>query len=136
MKPVPTIHDFMSTTPHSIGSDQTIETANKLMKDHHIRHLPVLTAGQISGVLSDRDLKLAMSLKGVEPHSTQVSEVSESEVFLVRPDSKLDEVVKMMAEKKIGSVLVVDKRRLVGMFTTIDALKALHELLNSELAHS
>jgi acetoin utilization protein AcuB len=121
--------------PHSIGSDQTIETAHKMMSENEIRHLPVMKGGQISGVISDRDLKLAMSIRGVESSKTTVDEIASSEVFLVKPESKLDDVSKMMAEKKIGSVLVVDNHRLVGIFTTTDALKALNELLHSRLTH-
>ncbi len=126
---------FMTVTPHTIGAEQTIDAAHKLMNENEIRHLPVLKGGQISGVISDRDLKLAMSIRGVEAAKTTVEEIASSEVFLVKPESKLDEVAKIMAEKKIGSVLVVDHHRLVGIFTTTDALKALNELLLSRLTH-
>jgi acetoin utilization protein AcuB len=134
-KPVPTVMKFMTVMPHSVGFDQTIDMAHKMMNENSIRHLPVMKAGQISGIVSDRDLKLAMSIRGVEANKTTVDEVASSEVFLVKPDSKLDDVAKMMAEKKIGSVLVVDNHRLVGIFTTTDALKALNELLHSRLTH-
>ncbi len=128
-KSIPTVMNYMTVMPHSIGSDQTIDVAHKMMKEHDIRHLPVLTGGQITGVISDRDLKLAMSIKGVDATKTTVEEILTTDVFLVKPESKLDSVVKTMAEKKIGSVLVVDHHRLIGVFTTTDALKALHELL-------
>ncbi len=134
-KTVPTVMKFMTVMPHSVGSDQTIDMAHKIMDENSIRHLPVMKAGQISGIVSDRDLKLAMSIRGVEASKTTVEEIASSEVFLVKPDSKLDDVSKMMAEKKIGSVLVVDNHRLVGIFTTTDALKALNELLHSRLTH-
>lgn len=134
-KSIPNIMNYMSVTPHTIGAEQTIDVAHNLMKEHKIRHLPVLTAGQISGVVSDRDLRLALSIRGVEATKTTVEEIATTELFLVKPESKLDDVVKTMAEKKIGSVLVVDNHRLVGIFTTIDALKALHELLHTRLNH-
>jgi acetoin utilization protein AcuB len=78
---------------------------------------------------------MALSIRGVDAEKTKVDEIASQEVFLVRPDSKLDEVVKNMAEKKIGSVLVVDHHRLVGIFTTTDALVALNELLHTRLTH-
>ncbi len=133
-KAIPTVMNYMTVMPHSIGSDQTIEAAYNMMKEHSIRHLPVLSSGQISGVVSDRDLKLAMSIRGVEASKTTVEEVATNDVFLVKPESKLDDVVKTMADKKIGSVLVVDNHRLVGIFTTTDALMALNELLHTRLA--
>jgi CBS domain-containing protein len=93
-KSVPTVMKFMTVMPHSIGSDQTIETAHKMMSENEIRHLPVMKGGQISGVISDRDLKLAMSIRGVESSKTTVDEIASSEVFLVNPESKLDDVSK------------------------------------------
>jgi acetoin utilization protein AcuB len=135
MKAIPIVSKYMTAMPHSIGSDQTLKMAHDLMKNHHIRHLPVMSAGQVTGVLSDRDLKLALSLHGVDAEVTKVEEVASSEVFLVKPDAKLDEVARTMSEKKIGSVLVIDHHHLVGIFTTSDALKALDELLHTRLTH-
>ena len=134
-KSIPLIQKYMTTTPHSVGREQPLSTAQSLMKQHKIRHLPVMSDGQLVGILSDRDLKLAMSLQGVDPEVCKVGEIANEEAFLVKPDSKLDEVSRMMADKKIGSVLVVDHHRLVGIFTTIDALQALSELLETRLTH-
>ena len=125
----PVVSQYMTTLLFSIGTDQTINTAHHLMREKHIRHLPVLEGGQIRGVVSDRDLTLALSMNGVDGEKTKVSEIATEEAFLVKPDSPLSEVVQVMAEKKIGSVLVVDRHKLVGIFTTIDALTALKELL-------
>ena len=125
----------MTTTPHSVGKEQSLKTAQGLMSEFKIRHLPVLSDGKLVGILSDRDLKLALSINGVDPETCQVGEIANEEAFLVRPDSKLDEVAKMMADKKIGSVLVVDHHQLVGIFTTTDALSALGDLLSSRLSH-
>lgn len=55
MKTIPTIMKYMTVLPHSISSDQTIEVAQGIMKEHQIRHLPVLKAGQISAGYFDAD---------------------------------------------------------------------------------
>ena len=135
MKSVPIVQKYMTTTPYSVEAEQNLSQANNMMREYQIRHLPVMKSGQISGILSDRDLNLALSMNGVSPTETTVGQISTEEVFLVRPDSKLDEVVKTMADKKIGSVLVVDHHKLVGIFTTTDALRALGELLETRLSH-
>lgn len=134
-KAIPEIKKYMTSMPHSIGSDQTLDIANSLMKEHQIRHLPVLTAGKITGMISDRDLKLALSIRGVVATRTKVEDIATSDVFFVKPDSRLDDVVKTMSEKKIGSAVVVDNHHLVGIFTTTDALNALDELLQTRLTH-
>jgi len=66
-KSIPLIQKYMTTTPHSVGRDQPLAMAQTLMSQHKIRHLPVMSDGQLVGILSDRNLKLAMSLKGVDP---------------------------------------------------------------------
>jgi acetoin utilization protein AcuB len=134
-KTIPTVMKFMTVMPHTINAEQTLEAASKMMQEGAIRHLPVLSGGQITGIISDRDVKTALSIRGVDAEKTKVDEIASQEVFLVKPESKLDEVVKTMAEKKIGSVLVVDNHRLVGIFTTTDALQALNDLLHTRLSH-
>jgi acetoin utilization protein AcuB len=133
MKTIPVIKKHMTPVPHSIGADQTLATARDFMKSHGIRHLPVLTAGKISGILTDRDIKMAMGFQGVNPIITRVEEIALEDPYTVSPDAKLDEVAAEMAEKKIGSVLIVDHGHLVGIFTANDALKALSELLRTRL---
>lgn len=94
-------------------------------KQHKIRHLPVLHGGKLRGVISDRDLKMAFSIRGVDPSTTTIEEIAVEDPFTIEPNAKLDDVVRIMAEKRIGSALVVDNHKLVGIFTTTDALRTL-----------
>ena len=133
-KPIPAIQKYMTTTPHTIGSDQTIAKASALMSEHRIRHLPVLRGGHLLGVLSDRDIKLIESFPGVDASKLQVEEAMTEQPYTVAPDMPLDEVVSTMAEKKYGSAVIVQNHKVVGIFTTVDACQALAELLNTRLA--
>jgi acetoin utilization protein AcuB len=99
------------------------------MLEHRVRHLPVLSGGQIAGVLSERDLLLVESLPGVNPTEVRVEEAMVQNVFTVGPDAPLAEVIEEMVARKLGSAVVMEGDRVVGMFTTIDALGALHRLL-------
>jgi acetoin utilization protein AcuB len=132
-KAIPTIQKYMTTSPHSIGAEQTLAHAHEVMRAHHIRHLPVLKGGQIVGMLTQRDLALIESLKDVDPRSVPVEDAMSTEVYMVSPDAKLDEVVSEMAEKKYGSALVVQNHKVVGIFTTVDVCSALADLLHSRL---
>jgi len=133
-KPIPTIQKYMTTTPHTIGSDQTIAKAAAIMSEHHIRHLPVLRGGQLLGVLSDRDVKLIESFRDVDATKLTVDEAMADQPYTVGPETPLDEVVSTMAEKKYGSAVVVQNNKVVGIFTTVDACQALSELLQTRLA--
>lgn len=133
-KPIPTIQKYMTTTPHSIGVEQTVAQAQKLMKEHDIRHLPVLHGGKLVGVLSDRDIALIETLKDVDPEKVSVEDAMTQQVYTVEPSVQIDEVVNEMAEKKYGSAIVVQNHKVVGIFTTVDVCRAFGELLATRLA--
>lgn len=134
-KTIPSVTKYMTTTPHSVAMEQAVSVAYDLMKKYHIRHLPVLHGGELRGLLSDRDVKMAMGFKGFDPEKVLVSEIALEDPYLITPQTKLDEVVETLAEKRIGSALVIDNHKLVGIFTTTDALRAFGELLHSRLGH-
>lgn len=119
----------MTPSPLVIEVGQTLEDAHRLMARRRIRHLPVVASGRLVGIVSLRDLHLLETLKDVEPDSVGVEEAMTPLPYTVRESAPLVDVVKRMARKKLGSVVVVEKRAVVGVFTTTDALKLLAELL-------
>ena len=133
-KPIPSIQKYMTTLPHTIGSDQSIAKASTMMSEYRIRHLPVLRGGQLLGVLSDRDVKLIESFRDVDVKETRVEEAMTEQPYTVGPETPLDEVVGTMAAKKFGSAVIVQNHKVVGIFTTVDACQALSELLQTRLA--
>jgi acetoin utilization protein AcuB len=135
MKAIPQIQKYMTFVPKSIGYDQTLASAMDTMKKLHLRHLPVLKGGKLVGILTERDIQLVLTFKDVDPEVIKVDEAFTPDPYFTKPDSPLDQVVTHMAEKKFGCALIVDNDKLVGIFTEIDAYKALAELLNSRLKH-
>ncbi len=132
-KTVPSIQKFMTTSPHSIGADQTLAGADEMMKKYGIRHLPVLEGGQLVGLITDRDLKFIKGFKDVNPALSKVKDIAVSDVFTVDPDAMLDEVCEEMAFKKYGCAVVMSNSKLVGIFTWVDGLLAMSDLLKTRL---
>lgn len=132
-KPIPTIQKYMTKVPHSVGDEQALAHASSLMKEYGIRHLPVLRGGKLLGILTDRDVHLIEALVGEEGADLAVAEAMTEEPYAVDPGTPLDEVAREMAEKKYGSAVVVQNRKVVGIFTTVDACRALSELLHTRL---
>ena len=120
----------MTEAPHSIGADQTLETAHTMMRTHRIRHLPVLRAGKLVGLLSQRDLYLIETLREVDPRTLTVEEAMTQDAYAVSPRASLARVAKEMADKKYGCVVVMDQDDVVGIFTSVDALRALVTVLH------
>jgi acetoin utilization protein AcuB len=135
MKTIPSVDKYMTTKLHTIGSEQPLEKAEKMMAEHRIRHLPVLEGGELVGILSDRDIKLVESFKDVNPREVTVAEAYSQEIYKVAPSALLTEVAKEMAHHKYGSALVLDNQKLVGIFTWVDALNGLAEVLDSKIKH-
>jgi acetoin utilization protein AcuB len=134
-KAIPHVDKYMTLSPFSIGQEQALAQAHKLMRGHHIRHLPVLHGGRLVGLLSDRDLHLIETLRDVDPEKVTVEEAMTPEVYSISPKAPLDEVVREMAHHKYGCAVVEDNGKLVGVFTTVDAMRAFADLLETRLGH-
>ncbi len=130
-KQQPTIQKFMTTQPYFIEAKETVERASGMMAQHKIRHLPVLRDGELVGIVSDRDIKLASGIQGIDPTTLPVIDVCVEHPYTVDPENLLADVAKSMASKHIGSALVVQNSKLVGIFTTVDACRALAEILET-----
>jgi acetoin utilization protein AcuB len=133
MKAIPTIQKYMSTTPHTIGAEQSLHKAHETMREHGIRHLPVMQGNQLVGIVSDRDVQLILAIDGADATKITVEDAMTQDVITVEPDASLDEVSDLMVERKAGSVVVMQNHRVVGIFTTIDGMRALSELLQTRL---
>ena len=122
------ISEVMTPSPHPIGLDQPIQLAKKQMYQHSIRHLPVLEAGKCIGILSDRDIKLAYAVDHEKAETLAVQDVCATDVYEVAPDTTLVTVAKKMSDEKIGSAIIVEHGKVVGIFTTTDACKVIAHL--------
>lgn len=119
----------MTASPHTINADLNLTAAKSMMKKYGVRHLPVRSGGKLVGVLTDRDLKLGVSLDKAE--NLAVEEVMTPEPYSVTPNTSLAEVVKQMAKKKYGCAIVTEKQgAVVGIFTASDALRVMAESLS------
>ncbi|HRG95180.1 MAG TPA: CBS domain-containing protein [Polyangiaceae bacterium] len=132
-KPVPPIHKYMSTSPHTIGAEQTIAMAAKVMAEHRIRHLPVLHGGKVVGMLSQRDVSVIETLKDVDPNVVTVEDAMSGSPYITDAETPLTVVAAEMAEHKYGSAIVMQANHVVGVFTTVDACRVLAEIFETRL---
>jgi acetoin utilization protein AcuB len=119
------VRDFMTPAPHTIGASQTLATAQEVMRGARTRHLPVLEAGKLVGLLSQRDVAMIASLPGVVLTEVAVEDAMSQPVYRVAPGAALHAVAATMAKRRLGSAVVCEGERVVGIFTTVDAMEAL-----------
>jgi acetoin utilization protein AcuB len=120
-----TVADFMSRVPHTIGAAQPLAAADRLMREHDLRHLPVLDVGRLVGILSQRELDLLLTAPEIDADKTPVSRAMMRDVLVVSPHDLVSQVAAKMAERRVGSAVVAKGGNVVGVFTTVDALRAL-----------
>jgi acetoin utilization protein AcuB len=127
---MPLLSRYMTKQPWTIRGDATLAQAHTIMRAHAIRHLPVVYDRTLIGIVSERDLHLAETRHGGNPAIARVEDAMVPDVYTVEIDKPLDDVVEHMAELKQGSAVVVDRHGTVlGIFTTIDALQVLTDVL-------
>ncbi|MBI5362954.1 MAG: CBS domain-containing protein [Planctomycetes bacterium] len=119
------IERFMSSVLVVIAPEQPLLEAARLMRLHSIRHLPVVQKGKLVGILSQRDVHLLETLDDVDPARVLVEEAMVRDLYTVEPDEPIDHVASQMAERRIGTAVVAHGPKLLGLFTTTDALRAL-----------
>lgn len=126
------ISAYMSPLTVSIGVDQCLKTASTKMREHKIRHLPVLEGGRLVGVISERDVTWLASL-GTDPSTIQVSEAMSDIPYVVHASADAREVVQNMHDDKLGSALIEQDGKPVGIFTTTDALQLCADMLSGRV---
>jgi acetoin utilization protein AcuB len=137
------VRDVMTAHPMTIDPEAPVETAVAVMRERGVRHLPVVNErGALIGIVTDRDLRSAMFGSALVEHlplehgrrlralaatlnDVRVSHVMTWEAVTTRPDAPVAQAAAIMADRRIGSLPVVEDGRLVGIVTEHDALKAL-----------
>jgi len=123
------ISKFMTRETRCVAPQTSVGEAWSLMREHNLRHLPVVTEGKVVGILSQRDLLALEAGLNIDRAATPVSDAMTANPYVVAPTEPLVSVVATMALRKLGSAVVVLAGRPIGIFTTTDALHVLGRLL-------
>jgi acetoin utilization protein AcuB len=127
------VKDFMTTSPISVSPATPIAEARDLMVRRRIRHLLILHDERLVGIVTDRDVRLnlpspasSLSVWEVNYLLTKLTagEVMTKNVITVSPNQTMTEAARLMLEKKIGALPVVEGDRVVGILTETDVLRA------------
>jgi acetoin utilization protein AcuB len=126
----PRVRDYMTHDPRTIGADETLMAAHRTMRAFSVRHLPVIDGEHRPvGIVTERDLRILESFPQIDPLATTVRVAMTSTPFTVQPGDALDWVAAEMGKRRVGSAVVIEDGRVVGMFTTTDAMRLLCDAL-------
>ena len=131
------VTEIMMGSPVTLGPEDTLDLANDVISLGRIRHIPVVDAGRLVGLLSERDLMgaaashvfgLKQKSKSALLKSVLIRDVMKKRVVTVAPETLIKNAAHLMADKKIGCVPVVSDGAIVGLVTTTDILRYVERL--------
>jgi CBS domain-containing protein len=108
----------------TIDAAEPVRTAIQLMADHFIGALPVLEAGRLAGIVSERDYARKVVLMGRKSTETTVGTIMSAPVIQVGLAQTVNECMKLMTEKRIRHLPVVEGDELIGVISIGDCVKA------------
>lgn len=133
------VRELMTPNPITAAPNMSVPEALRLMQDRKVRRLPVVDSnGRLIGIVSDRDLLQASPSQATTLAVWEIPEilgrlkveaVMQRDVITVSEKTPAEEAARIMADKKIGGLPVMQGPDLVGIITETDLFKTLMELL-------
>jgi len=108
----------------SISPDETVYAAIQLMAEKDIGALPVVSNGELVGILSERDYTRKVILQDRSSRNTRVREIMTANVFHITPAMGIDECMRIMSKNHFRHLPVVFDNELIGIISIIDVVKA------------
>jgi acetoin utilization protein AcuB len=136
---------WMTQKVVTISPQAKIIDAFELMQEHNIRHLPVVEDETLKGLVTDRDIRLALIPSPVSTPEdrvyhlgalTRIDEIMATDLITVTPTTTVEEASKLIVKYKIGAVPVVEQGKLVGILTETDLIHVFIEMLEGIQASS
>jgi CBS domain-containing protein len=121
------IRDVMTPAPVTVASTDMVLSAAKAMKEQGVGVLPVITDGLLTGILTDRDITVRVLAEGRDPASVRVGDVCTADVVVVGLDDDVDEVIRLVHERAVRRVPVVDDGVPMGIVSIGDLALAKDE---------
>ena len=131
--PISSLLHGKSSALWSVTPDTTVFDAIRLMAEKNIGALPVLAGGQLSGIFTERDYTRKVALMGKTSKETRVREVVDRELVTVTPNDSVEDCMRLMTEKRVRHLPVVEGAKLVGIVSIGDLVNWLISMQNAHI---
>ena len=113
------VREVMTTNPRCVSPDDSIQIAARIMKEEDTGVVPIVENGRPVGVITDRDIVVRAVADGSQPNQP-VREIATNDIVCATPDMSTREATKIMGERQIRRLPVVENDRLVGIVSLGD----------------
>ncbi|MHA6523998.1 CBS domain-containing protein [Tessaracoccus sp. G1721] len=120
-----TARDIMTTPVETLAPTATLAEAARRLRDLNVGSLPILDGDRLAGVVTDRDIVVRGVADGLDPSSATVAEIATGDVVTADIDDDAEKVARVMGERQVRRVPVVDGGRLVGVIAQADVARDL-----------
>jgi len=127
------VKDVMTSNPTTVRADASVVEAARIMRDKDTGIVPVVENDQLSGTITDRDIAVRVVAEGRDPASTVVREIASTDVATVEPEQDLGDALRLMAERQVRRLPVVENGRLVGIVAQADVARESDDSQTGEL---
>lgn len=114
------IKEVMTTSPVTLEATDTVRSAATKMREADIGDVVVLRNGSVCGIVTDRDITIRAVADGKDPDTVKIGDISSVNVVALSPDDSVDDAVRIMREKALRRLPVVDGGRPVGIVSIGD----------------
>lgn len=114
------VKDVMTTNPIRLSSSAPVIEAAKQMRNADVGAIIVEDGGRLSGIITDRDIAIRAVAVGKDPEKTPVSEIVSRDLATLSPNDEVDRAVKLMREKAVRRIPVIEGDRAVGIVSLGD----------------
>ena len=123
------VREVMTPSVISVEASSSVRDAAQVMIERGVGSVIVMEAGRPVGILTERDVLRRVVVKGLDPVKTKVGEVMSSPLVTVRADAYMIDASRLMAQRDIRRLLVVEGDKPVGVVTEEDLLRGLTKYL-------
>jgi len=115
--------DVMRTDVVTICSDETVASAAKIMSENHVSCTVVMDNGSVAGILTETDFLKRVAVREKDFDRIKVREIMSSSVETISPDLSVFDAIRIMEDKHIKRLPILEKKQLVGIVTQTDLVQ-------------
>jgi CBS domain-containing protein len=124
------VRDIMTGWVATADPERSVRDAATIMAKAHTGSLVVMSKGKPAGIVTEGDISRALSA-GANPDKVPIKKIMSRRMITVSPDRRVEEAAKIMAEKQIKKLPVVEGGNLLGIVTQTDIVASSFDLVTS-----